>query len=146
MYCAKCGKQLIDTAVICPDCGHPTELYELERHKATSKLEVKLQDEPIRVKLEETKSPRSRATAMILCIFLGFAGAHRFYTGKVGTGVIYLFLCTLWVVRFIDLQLDIFKSVWSVSSFFMLPVLVIVDLVMIITGSFCDNYGRRLSN
>lgn len=146
MYCAKCGKQLIDTAVVCPDCGHPTELYELERHRAAAKQEAKSQDEPVRVKLEETRSPRSRATAMLLCIFLGFAGAHRFYTGKVGTGVIYIFLSALWVIRFVELQLNAFQSVWSVVSFFLLPVLVIVDLVMIITGSFCDNYGHRLSN
>lgn len=30
--------------------------------------------------------------SFFLCLFLGFIGAHRFYEGKVGTGILYL--CT----------------------------------------------------
>ena len=33
-------------------------------------------------------SPRSRTTALVLAIVLGFVGAHRFYVGKRGTGVL----------------------------------------------------------
>lgn len=38
-------------------------------------------------------SPRSRTTALLLAIFLGVFGAHRFYVGKIGTGI--LMACTL---------------------------------------------------
>ena len=37
-------------------------------------------------------SPRSRWLAMLLCVAFGIFGAHRFYVGKVGTGLLYL--CT----------------------------------------------------
>ena len=37
-------------------------------------------------------SPRSRWMAMLLCVLFGVLGAHRFYVGKVGTGLLYL--CT----------------------------------------------------
>ncbi len=37
-------------------------------------------------------SPRSRWLAFFLCLLLGVAGIHRFYVGKVGTGLLYL--CT----------------------------------------------------
>jgi TM2 domain-containing membrane protein YozV len=33
---------------------------------------------------------KSLGTAYLLWLFFGFAGFHRFYIGKIGTGVIYL--------------------------------------------------------
>jgi len=38
-------------------------------------------------------SEKSRAVALALCIPLGVFGAHRFYVGKIGTGL--LQLCTM---------------------------------------------------
>ena len=36
-------------------------------------------------------SPKSRLTASVLCAFLGVLGVHRFYVGKVWTGLLWLF-------------------------------------------------------
>lgn len=34
------------------------------------------------------KSPKSFVAAVLLCFFLGTLGIHRFYVGKIGTGIL----------------------------------------------------------
>jgi TM2 domain-containing membrane protein YozV len=63
---------------------------------------------------------KSKTTAALLCFFLGAFGVHRFYTGKVGTGIIQLL--TLGGL-----------GIWA-----------IIDFVMILTGSFLDNNNKKL--
>jgi len=65
-------------------------------------------------------SDRSRLVALVLCGVLGFFGAHRFYSGKVGTGI---------------LQLLTFGG---------LGVWWLYDLVLISSGGFRDVDGRRI--
>ncbi|MBF0555118.1 MAG: TM2 domain-containing protein [Nitrospirae bacterium] len=38
--------------------------------------------------MSENESPKSRLVALLLCFFLGWAGGHRFYANKIGTGII----------------------------------------------------------
>lgn len=66
-------------------------------------------------------SPKSKWVALVLCLLLGRFGIHRFYVGKVGTGILYC--CT--------------KGLWMVG--------VVVDAIAIITDSFEDSKGRRLT-
>ena len=57
---------------------------------------------------------------LLLCLFVGVLGVHRFYVGKIGSGVAQLLTmggCGIWSL---------------------------IDLVMIITGSFKDAEGRDL--
>lgn len=59
--------------------------------------------------------------ALLLAIFLGAFGAHRFYVGKIGTGILQLLTCGG-------------AGIWA-----------IVDIVFIATGSFKDKEGRPLA-
>jgi len=36
-------------------------------------------------------SPKKRLVALLLCIFFGWTGIHRFYVDKIGTGLLLLF-------------------------------------------------------
>lgn len=66
-------------------------------------------------------SPKSALIALLLCFFLGAFGAHRFYVGKIKTGV--LMLVTLGGL-----------GIWA-----------LVDLVLIACGEFDDAEGRELT-
>jgi TM2 domain-containing membrane protein YozV len=65
-------------------------------------------------------SPRSRLVALLFCVLLGWIGVHRFYVGKIGTGV--LMVLTIGGL-----------GIWT-----------LIDLILIAVGSFRDKEGRRV--
>lgn len=67
-------------------------------------------------------SPKSRLVTLLLCFFLGMPGIHRFYVGKIGTGIIYLL------------------------TFGVFGIGVLIDLILILFGGFRDSYGRPIKN
>lgn len=66
---------------------------------------------------------KSKTTALILCClgFVGLAGIHRMYVGKVGTGVLWFLTSGLCVVG------------------------TVLDLISILSGGFRDSYGQPLA-
>ena len=42
------------------------------------------------MKALDLSNPRNKWTAFLLCLFLGVFGAHKFYEGKYGMGLLYL--------------------------------------------------------
>lgn len=67
------------------------------------------------------KSEKSNTVALLLCFFLGFLGAHRFYVGKIGTGV--LMLLTLGGL-----------GIWN-----------LIDFIIIVIQKFTDKEGNTLA-
>ncbi len=48
--------------------------------------------------------PKNKWVAFALCLFLGFFGAHKFYEGKIGMGILYIFTVGLFYIGwFVDL-------------------------------------------
>ena len=68
------------------------------------------------------KSSKGFVPAILLCFFLGALGVHRFYVGKIGTGILQLF--TLGGL-----------GIWA-----------LVDFIMIVTGNFKDKQGMAIKS
>ena len=68
------------------------------------------------------KSPKGFVPAVLLCFFLGGLGVHRFYVGKIGTGLLMLF--TLGGL-----------GIWS-----------LIDFIMIVCGAFKDKDGLPIKS
>ena len=96
--CFSCRDVIDSTAVVCPRCGTP---------------------QPIVAPVSASES--RILPAFLLCFLLGVFGAHRFYVGKIGTGI--LELVTLGGL-----------GIWW-----------LVDLILIVTGSFRDKNGEKIT-
>lgn len=65
-------------------------------------------------------STKSKVVTLVLCLLLGWLGIHRFYTGKIMTGLLWFFTLGLCGVG------------------------VLVDFIFILTGAFRDKSGLPL--
>ncbi len=99
--CPRCGAIYFSAA--CPDCGYSPANERLERQ-----YQQQSSGQPTVVHNHYQAAPMpgqtvqqvvvrggkacNKTVALLLCICLGYFGAHKFYEGKAGTGLIYL--CT----------------------------------------------------
>jgi len=100
MFCSRCGKEITGSPAFCPSCG--TNLVE-----------------------NANISPKSRLVTTLLCIlpaWLWVNGVHRFYLGKIGTGI--LMLLTLGGL-----------GIWT-----------IIDFVFAVSGNMKDKDGKLIRN
>ena len=94
-FCKHCGAKIPVQAVICTSCGGQVESLHRERHEqpnivinnANTNTNVNQNYNNARGRGRE----KNKWVAFLLCFFLGYIGAHKFYEGKVGMGILYLF-------------------------------------------------------
>ncbi|MDM4766354.1 NINE protein [Pelomonas sp. SE-A7] len=94
-YCSACGTQMHITAAACPKCGAQ------QVHAGASAKRI--------------------LPAFLFLLLLPTLGFHRFYVGKIGTGILFL-------ITFGGLGL------WW-----------LIDVIMLLTGSFTDKQDNKIT-
>ncbi|MDE7434449.1 MAG: TM2 domain-containing protein [Lachnospiraceae bacterium] len=120
-FCNYCGCEMPRTApenVSTDNSTHTTTVVN-NYYQAPGHQSAPTYSQPI---YTPATSPKSKTTALVLCILLGYFGIHQFYVGKTGMGVLYLF------------TMGLFGFGW------------IIDIILIATGKFKDSRNLPLVN
>ncbi len=99
-----------------PTIGDEVEIYETEGNIIVTKKEVQQQANPnsgININVSNNQGNAnpvyvanntkavSKVVYCLLAFFLGGIGIHKFYAGKIGTGILYIFFCWTAIPSFI---------------------------------------------
>lgn len=100
-YCQHCGAEMDASSAVCPRCGTPVAPPQVVVNNIVAP--------PV-----DNYPYKSKVVALLLCLFLGYLGIHRFYVGKIGTGLIWLFTGGLffvgWLVDFMSILVGGFRD------------------------------------
>ena len=126
MYCKYCGQQIEDGAKFCQHCGG--NLGAETKQEPVKQAAPEAPQQPVVNVINQNTNVNSNVgyihkrkwVAFFLCLFLGCFGVHRFYVGKVGTGII-------WLLTF---------GLCGIGWF--------LDLIIILFGGFRDKIGQPL--
>lgn len=118
--CPECNCKISDKELSCSKCGRPLSMCNAFNDLPPLSAGNYAFNEGIYTQ-DMTANSKSRRVALLLCIFLGYFGAHRFYVGKTKSAIIVLIM--------------------SVSVVIPNIILWVVDLIGILQGTFTDGQG-----
>ena len=108
-FCKFCGEKIDIDAVLCIKCGKQVEELRMSGGFEQPKIEVNVnqnQDQSsantnsnvnenintnMMMNAHMFRRPKDKWVAFLLCLFIGYWGVHKFYEGKVGMGIFYIF-------------------------------------------------------
>lgn len=136
MICKYCFKEIADGSQFCSFCGRrQAELRigfdgETPDNAVPNNVKSTPAAHPVSYSNNtyansinrEDCSSKNKWIALLLCLFTGGLGLHRFYVGKIGTGVVWLLTC----------------GCFGIGS--------LIDCIMIIMDNFTDVDGKKLNS
>lgn len=93
-FCKECGAKIARKAVICPHCGCQVDGTTSAQPQIVINNSNQNQNQNY-VNANVGRKQCNKWVSLMLCLFLGFFGGHKFYEGKAGTGFLYMFTCGL---------------------------------------------------
>lgn len=113
-FCKHCGSKIPEAAVICTHCG-----CQVEEFKHTDQPNIVINNTNTNSNINKNTNmasgmpgvrSKNKWVSFLLCLFLGYLGAHKFYEGKIGAGILYLLTFGLFGIGwFIDCIALLFK-------------------------------------
>lgn len=92
-FCVECGKKILKKAVICPYCGCQVDTPKAEAVAPQVIINNSNQNQNtnnnVAMGIPYGARLRRKWVSFFLCLFLGYFGAHKFYEGKYGAGLLY---------------------------------------------------------
>lgn len=116
-FCKFCGEKIPMDAVICTKCGRQVEELKTSKDQPNIIINNENTNTNTNTNINANYIPlgggaveRNKWVALLLCLFLGFLGAHKFYEFKYGMGVLYILTFGLFGIGVIvDLITLLFK-------------------------------------
>ena len=87
-FCKECGEKIAKKAVVCPKCGCQVE------NTASAAPQIVIENQNQNVQSQNAVpvgKEKNKWVVLLLLLFFGAVGGHKFYEGKVGIGVLYIF-------------------------------------------------------
>lgn len=104
-FCKFCGGRIPMDAVLCTSCGRQVEQLQGANAGAPTQIIVNNANNNANANSNANMggmmyigTPKNKWVAFFLCLFIGYLGGHRFYEGKIGSAILYLFTMGLFGV------------------------------------------------
>ena len=125
-FCVNCGATYAVGSTQCPSCSAPLGQGQQGGQPPQYGQQPMYPPQPgYAVPVYIAAQPKNHTVAILLCFFLGFLGIHRFYMGRVASGLIMLAL--------------------NIISAGLLSIWTYIDMIILTFSNFNDSNGMPLA-
>lgn len=120
-----------DYEICAPEGTYPEEIRKVELEINKNKINKTLEN--------QDASKKSRLSTLLLCLLFGFVGIHRFYVGKISSGLLQAVL-----LIFIPILVILSGQTYFSILLLLCSIWYLVDLFFILAGKFKDKEDRYI--